>query len=80
VWVERELKTARGYVKFAVVEIQEWRGELLFTVLVFQYLIRGSNRCYYCGTLGLAVDSTTDRLMESYIFAQPGYIALSHHP
>jgi hypothetical protein len=77
VWVERELKTARGYAKFAV-EIQGWSGELLFTVWSFGILYAA--RCYYCGALGLAVDSTTDRLMESYIFAQPGYIALSHHP
>lgn len=84
-WVERELKTARDCVKFdesfAVVEIQVWRGELLFTVLVsrsiFYAAVIGVTTV---GALGLAVDPITNRLMESYIFAQHGYIALSHHP
>jgi hypothetical protein len=32
------------------------------------------------GALSLAVDPTINKLMESYIFAQPGYLTLSHHP
>jgi hypothetical protein len=83
VWVERELKNARDCVKFdesfAVVEIQEWRGgyySRYCSLSIFYAAIIG---VITVGALGLAVDPTTNRLMESYIFAQPGYIALSHH-